>query len=124
MSAIGTLRPERLRCGDPALDPDHKHLPATYHPGLDVTACLCAGRWWDGPTPTTWHSVERTTPADHTHVARAVGTGAPGLPEQTHTTGWDTYELPTGTIPRPTPAKPAAANVSPDDGTSGGGEDG
>lgn len=94
VTTLGVLRPERLHCGDPKLDPDHKHLPATYNPQHDVTACICGGRWWDGQTSTTWKSVERFRErADAPEIARGVGMGANGIGDRYESLGWDTYEM-------------------------------
>lgn len=74
---IGALLPAPLTCGDPNHDPDHQHLPATYHPWHDATACLCGVRWWEGRIPTAWKSVSRFDGVGAT--ARVIG--------------WDTYEM-------------------------------
>ena len=95
MTAIGTLLPAPLRCGDPDRDPYHRHLPATYNPWLDATACICGARWWNGLTPTVWKSVSRHRIRDDAPaITYAIGTGAAvGLTDRYETTGWDTYEL-------------------------------
>ena len=91
---IHHLEPTRLTCGDPKRDPDRKHLPATYNQRLDMTACICGVRWWDGPTPTVWRSVERFRRcADAPRITYAIGTGANGLVDPYESLGWDTYEL-------------------------------
>lgn len=90
----GVLRPERLACGDPKLDPDREHLPATYNPLHDVTACICGGRWWEGRTKSVWKSVQRFRErTDVGEIRRGVGMGANGVPDRYESLSWDTYEL-------------------------------
>lgn len=94
VNAIGELRPKPLICGDAKLDPERQHLPATYNPWIDMTACLCGMRWWDGRTKSVWKSVERFRERPNAGaIPRGVGMGANGMTNRYESLGWDTYEL-------------------------------
>ena len=88
MTAIGTLRPDRLTCEEAGY-----HLPGCFNPWLDQTWCICGAEQWPGQTGE-WHSVERFRllpwPSDHLRGVSLVGHGQERPVEHL---GWDTYWL-------------------------------